>query len=124
VIVCSQRKPHPLIWAKLKGFPYWPAKALRVINNEIDVRFFGTHDRARIQASKCFWISTKTPASTVNNHTENLVRSLVELELHISLLTVKFGVFVYAPFKSVVAVDTPFVFSPNSKVSATNHALL
>jgi hypothetical protein len=35
-----------LVWAKLKGFPFWPAKAMKV-NKEsaVDVRFFGAHDR-------------------------------------------------------------------------------
>ncbi|KAG8286244.1 hypothetical protein J6590_065148 [Homalodisca vitripennis] len=39
------RRPHVLVWAKLKGFPFWPAKAMTVNNeNMVDVRFFGAHD--------------------------------------------------------------------------------
>ncbi|KAK9404776.1 Zinc finger MYND-type containing 8 [Crotalus adamanteus] len=41
---CSN--PHPLVWAKLKGFPFWPAKALRDKDGQVDARFFGQHDRA------------------------------------------------------------------------------
>ena len=40
-----QQKPHLLVWAKLKGFPYWPAKVIRSNADSIDVRFFGAHDR-------------------------------------------------------------------------------
>ncbi|TRY66543.1 hypothetical protein DNTS_015921 [Danionella cerebrum] len=39
---CSN--PHPLVWAKLKGFPFWPAKALRDKEGQVDARFFGQHD--------------------------------------------------------------------------------
>lgn len=43
--VCLQSNPHPLVWAKLKGFPFWPAKALRDKDGQVDARFFGQHDR-------------------------------------------------------------------------------
>lgn len=41
----TQSQPHPLVWAKLKGFPFWPAKALRDKDGQVDARFFGQHDR-------------------------------------------------------------------------------
>lgn len=34
-----------MVWAKLKGFPFWPAKALRDKDGQVDARFFGQHDR-------------------------------------------------------------------------------
>ena len=37
--------PHVLCWAKMKTYQSWPAKVLRMINDEVDVRFFGRHDR-------------------------------------------------------------------------------
>jgi hypothetical protein len=37
--------PHTLCWAKMKGYQPWPAKVLRIVNDEVDVRFFGQHDR-------------------------------------------------------------------------------
>jgi protein kinase C-binding protein 1 len=42
-----QDRPHLLVWAKMKGFPYWPAKAMAFNQNQsmVDVRFFGKHDR-------------------------------------------------------------------------------
>lgn len=44
------KHPHPLVWAKLKGYPFWPAKVVAVdyVKKEVDVRFFGKHDKAFI----------------------------------------------------------------------------
>lgn len=36
-----QNPPHELVYAKQKGFSYWPAKVIRVNNTVYDVRFFG-----------------------------------------------------------------------------------
>lgn len=42
---------HDLVWAKMKGFGYWPAKVLQREDNQADVRFFGhQHQRAWIPA--------------------------------------------------------------------------
>ncbi|XP_030257894.1 zinc finger MYND domain-containing protein 11 isoform X6 [Sparus aurata] len=42
---------HDLVWAKMKGFGYWPAKVLQREDNQVDVRFFGhQHQRAWIPA--------------------------------------------------------------------------
>lgn len=48
-------KPHLLLWAKLKGFPHWPAKAMKSTKEgSVDVRFFGAHDRAWVPAKDCY----------------------------------------------------------------------
>ncbi|XP_041099583.1 zinc finger MYND domain-containing protein 11-like isoform X4 [Polyodon spathula] len=40
---------HELVWAKMKGFGYWPAKVLQREDSQVDVRFFGhQHQRAWI----------------------------------------------------------------------------
>lgn len=42
--------PHQLVYAKQKGYPYWPAKVMQVNGNVYDVRFFGGHHmRANIE---------------------------------------------------------------------------
>ncbi|XP_032674014.1 zinc finger MYND domain-containing protein 11 isoform X2 [Odontomachus brunneus] len=42
--------PHQLVYAKQKGYPYWPAKVMQVNGNVYDVRFFGGHHmRAHIE---------------------------------------------------------------------------
>lgn len=41
---------HQLVYAKQKGYPYWPAKVMQVNGNVYDVRFFGGHHmRANIE---------------------------------------------------------------------------
>jgi hypothetical protein len=53
-----QRIPHLLVWAKMTGFPYWPGKAMRVNNdNNVDVRFFGAHDKAWLPSKDVFLYS-------------------------------------------------------------------
>jgi hypothetical protein len=40
------RQPHQLVFARVKGYPLWPAKVVRLgKQNDVDCRFFGTHDR-------------------------------------------------------------------------------
>ncbi|XP_076297029.1 zinc finger MYND domain-containing protein 11 isoform X3 [Lasioglossum baleicum] len=42
--------PHQLVYAKQKGYPYWPAKVMQSNGNIYDVRFFGGHHmRANIE---------------------------------------------------------------------------
>uniref|UniRef100_A0A1I8H649 Zinc finger MYND domain-containing protein 11 n=1 Tax=Macrostomum lignano TaxID=282301 RepID=A0A1I8H649_9PLAT len=43
------RPAHELVWAKLKGFPFWPAKVLEEKDTTYEVRFFGSyHERAAV----------------------------------------------------------------------------
>ncbi|CAK8681281.1 unnamed protein product [Clavelina lepadiformis] len=58
--------PHVLVWAKLQGFPHWPAKALRVEKGLVDARFFGQHDRAWIPLSGCYIMSKEMPLPVKN----------------------------------------------------------
>ncbi|KPP61096.1 protein kinase C-binding protein 1-like, partial [Scleropages formosus] len=74
---CSN--PHPLVWAKLKGFPFWPAKALRDKDGQVDARFFGQHDSA-----------------------------MQEMEIYVETFRKKFGVFNYAPFRTPYTPDNQF----------------
>ncbi|GIY80896.1 protein kinase C-binding protein 1 [Caerostris darwini] len=53
--------PHDIIWAQLKGYPYWPAKSLKVINGIAHVRFFGKHEYSDIPIKKCYMISRNHP---------------------------------------------------------------
>uniref|UniRef100_A0A3B3SNY0 Zinc finger, MYND-type containing 11 n=1 Tax=Paramormyrops kingsleyae TaxID=1676925 RepID=A0A3B3SNY0_9TELE len=49
VILPIQVPNHEVVWAKMKGFGYWPAKILQREDNQVDVRFFGhQHQRAWI----------------------------------------------------------------------------
>ena len=50
---CKPCRPlHELVYAKQKGFPYWPAKVIQEENDEglLEVRFFGGyHQRAMVE---------------------------------------------------------------------------
>ncbi|XP_048223431.1 zinc finger MYND domain-containing protein 11 isoform X2 [Perognathus longimembris pacificus] len=73
---------HELVWAKMKGFGFWPAKVMQKEDNQVDVRFFGHHHQRA-------WIpSENIQAITVNVHRLHVKRSMGwkkacdELELH------------------------------------------
>uniref|UniRef100_A0A672R2L4 Protein kinase C-binding protein 1-like n=1 Tax=Sinocyclocheilus grahami TaxID=75366 RepID=A0A672R2L4_SINGR len=101
---CSQ--PHPLVWAKLKGFPFWPAKALRDKDGQVDARFFGQHDRAWVPINNCYLMSKEIPFSV--KKTKSIFNSAMqEMEVYVENVSKKYGVFNYAPFR------TPF--TPNNQ---------
>ncbi|XP_026324362.1 protein kinase C-binding protein 1-like isoform X2 [Hyposmocoma kahamanoa] len=96
--VCST--PHILLWAKLKGFPYWPAKGMTVnTSGLVDVRFFGAHDRAWVPARDCFLYSEKDP-NNFRTKRQDILDSMQEAEQHIRNISRKYGKFVYPPFKT------------------------
>lgn len=55
------RPAHELVWAKQKGYPYWPAKVIRITSDDqYDVRFFGAkHLRALVDRTSIKPIDTK-----------------------------------------------------------------
>ncbi|CAH2068930.1 unnamed protein product, partial [Iphiclides podalirius] len=96
--VCST--PHVLLWAKLKGFPHWPAKAMSVNSSGlVDVRFFGAHDRAWVPAKDCYLYSEKDP-NNFRTKRQDILDSMQEAEQHIRNISRKYGKFVYPPFKT------------------------
>merc|ERR1711988_215054 len=99
--VAACRIPHLLVWAKLKGFPYWPAKAMRINSEEnVDVRFFGAHDRAWIPLKDVFLYSEEAPVVLKNKAKRgNLDGCIHEVEMYIKNIKDKFGKFQHAPSK-------------------------
>ncbi|XP_014664509.1 PREDICTED: protein kinase C-binding protein 1-like [Priapulus caudatus] len=95
------RNPHALVWAKLKGFPFWPAKALRVANGLVDVRFFGQHDRAWVPLSQCYQLSRDIPTPIAKKKKGGFSPSMDELELHLQCVRDRLGVFRYAKFRQL-----------------------
>ncbi|GFY52793.1 protein kinase C-binding protein 1 [Trichonephila inaurata madagascariensis] len=103
------RKPHPLVWAKLKGFPYWPAKVVRIADGNIDARFFGAHDRAWVPISQCYHLSKEMPTSSKPKKKGNYETALDELNVHVQLLIQKFGKFEYASYRTSFDPDNKFL---------------
>ncbi|CAF1051921.1 unnamed protein product [Rotaria magnacalcarata] len=102
--------PHTLCWAKMKGYQPWPAKVLRIINDEVDVRFFGQHDRARIPLHNCFVLSKEYPGSEKKKFNSNFEASLIQLQIHIDQLKSLYGHFTYAPLRTSLSKTKPFTF--------------
>ncbi|KAH8232163.1 hypothetical protein KR032_001144 [Drosophila birchii] len=100
VKVC--RHPHLLLWAKLKGFPYWPAKAMGVSNSTlVNVRFFGKHDRAFVPIKDCFLYSAQNPnTQTSRRSARDLAECVREVEVHIANIKEKIGAFCYAEYRT------------------------
>ncbi|XP_041837485.1 protein kinase C-binding protein 1 isoform X3 [Melanotaenia boesemani] len=102
---CSN--PHPLVWAKLKGFPFWPAKALRDKDGQVDARFFGQHDRAWVPLNNCYLMSKEIPFSV--KKTKSIFNSAMqEMEVYVENMKKKIGVFNYAPFRTPYTPDNNF----------------
>ncbi|XP_055998197.1 MYND-type zinc finger-containing chromatin reader ZMYND8-like isoform X3 [Ostrea edulis] len=93
------RTPHTLVWAKLKGYPFWPAKALREVDGQVDVRFFGAHDRSWVPTSQVFMLSKDIP-TPAKNKKGGFEYAMEETDLHIKKIREKFGRFDYAPFRT------------------------
>nr|XP_023015478.1 zinc finger MYND domain-containing protein 11-like [Leptinotarsa decemlineata] len=47
------RPPHTLVWAKQKGYPYWPAKVMNETETHFDVRFFGGKYERSVLLKNC-----------------------------------------------------------------------
>ncbi|XP_061110100.1 zinc finger MYND domain-containing protein 11-like isoform X2 [Conger conger] len=73
---------HEVVWAKMKGFGYWPAKVLQREQNQVDVRFFGhQHQRAWIPADNIQDISVSVAQLQVKR-SMGWKKACEELELY------------------------------------------
>ncbi|XP_046816086.1 protein kinase C-binding protein 1 [Vespa crabro] len=95
------RQPHPLVWAKLKGFPFWPAKAMPRLNSQgfVDVRFFGEHDRAWIPPRDLYLYSEYPPVPLPRKRKVDMDECVREITRHCRKLELVFGKFKFAPPK-------------------------
>lgn len=95
------RRPHPLVWAKLKGFPFWPAKAMPRVNSQgfVDVRFFGEHDRAWVPPKDLYLYSEEPPAPSPRKRKSDMDECVREITRHCRKLALIYGQFKFAPPK-------------------------
>uniref|UniRef100_A0A8C1MSK5 Protein kinase C binding protein 1, like n=1 Tax=Cyprinus carpio TaxID=7962 RepID=A0A8C1MSK5_CYPCA len=121
VKICEhESQPHPLVWAKLKGFPFWPAKALRDKDGQVDARFFGQHDRAWVPLNNCYLMSKEIPFSV--KKTKSIFNSAMqEMEVYVENVRKKYGVFNYAPFRTPYTPNNQFQMlqDPNNPKKGT-----
>uniref|UniRef100_A0A671PN22 Zinc finger MYND domain-containing protein 11-like n=1 Tax=Sinocyclocheilus anshuiensis TaxID=1608454 RepID=A0A671PN22_9TELE len=73
---------HELVWARMKGFGYWPAKVMQREGNQVDVRFFGhQHQRAWIPSDNIQEITINLQQLQVKR-SSGWKKACDELELH------------------------------------------
>lgn len=78
--------PHDLVYAKLKGFGYWPAKVINEVDGKMDVRFFGGwHQRAVIPAEYIRPVLTDINKLAIKK-TAGFTKAMKELKIHQDLL--------------------------------------
>lgn len=86
--------PHMLVFAKQKGFSYWPAKVIYpkgVVDidlcSQFDVRFFGSnHERSLIDKSNIKDINSSLSELNITKPISALEKALAELRTHRDLL--------------------------------------
>ena len=94
------RFPHTIVWARLKGFPYWPGKLMRVNSqNSTDIRFFGAHDRAWIPLKDVYLYSERPPLD-LKKKRGNLDSCVAEVTKHLKKVQERHGQFQLAPHKT------------------------
>lgn len=62
-------KPHLLIWARAPNWPYYPAKLMKICDNDenmVNVRFFGDHTVYDVAAKECYLYSKEHPVQPAN----------------------------------------------------------
>ncbi|GJQ70483.1 hypothetical protein Trydic_g22895 [Trypoxylus dichotomus] len=82
------RRPHKLVWAKQKGYPYWPAKVIKETSTTYDVRFFGgKYERSLLPKNKKNILPIENkPKSNEVKKSAAFNKALEELKLHQLLL--------------------------------------
>ena len=76
-VVCTQ--PHLVVWAKQKGYPYWPAKLMSVnaATKTVEVRYFGDkYYRAVIPLRDCYLYSAEQPSLSLGQRRKAFEKAL------------------------------------------------
>ncbi|XP_078482357.1 zinc finger MYND domain-containing protein 11 [Ciona intestinalis] len=102
--------PHQVVWAKQKGFEFWPAKVIRVEDNRIDVRFFGKqHPRAWVGADAVRAI-TVSPAQLKVKKKPQWKQANDEMQEYIRQCECDLG---KEKAAQIILVDSPFGIGKN-----------
>ncbi|XP_037043852.1 uncharacterized protein LOC119079875 [Bradysia coprophila] len=78
--VCE--KQHKLVWAKVVGYPYAPAKLMKTDNDKATVQFFGEHKISQTPTKFCLRFSEKSP----NHNYDTEVNIMQEVQQYIKNL--------------------------------------
>lgn len=82
-LICSQ--PHLLLWAKVTGYGYWPAKLMTTNADAktVHVRFFGDCTKSVLPACNCLLYSKDRPGNK-NSH-KNSYPKAVEVSFDLNI---------------------------------------
>ncbi|CAG0892127.1 unnamed protein product [Cyprideis torosa] len=94
--------PHALVWAKVRGYPHWPGKLMRLNSKQADVRFFGNYDHAWLHFKDIYLYQPESPFP-VKKQKASLDASKSECDEHIRRLETEFGGFVMAEERTSLA---------------------
>lgn len=79
--VCSRK--HPIVWAKVMGHPYQPAKIMAVHDDNVDVFYFGDHKFATIPAKSCFCFSKKSPNPRLSSFNAAKIANAIKVSFEV-----------------------------------------
>lgn len=72
-MVCEAK--HPVVWAKVATYPYWPAKLLEFDSDKAVVQFFGEKSRSTVSAHDCLKYTKDCPSIQIGQHKDALERA-------------------------------------------------
>lgn len=74
-------RPHLLVWAKIRGSPFWPAKALAMKKNHVDVRFFGERKYSFLPVDNVRLFSEVNPNESMTQANRKRLDTCMEVRL-------------------------------------------
>nr|CAD7442152.1 unnamed protein product [Timema bartmani] len=84
------KRPHVPVWARMTGFPFWPAKAMGMKDGGVQVFFFADHNRAVVPPSEVFLYSQDIPfPNQRNSRKQRLEDAVEEMKQHLTQLMKK-----------------------------------
>ena len=110
---------HPIIWAKLQGYPYWPAKLMNVKSQDtLEVCFFGEHDWACVKLDTAFHISKEYPVNKSKTQRKGLDAAQEEMMKYAKNIEQKYGSFYWYPSRTNLVLED--IFTLNSILQGTS----
>lgn len=98
VLLCEPL--HLLVWAKTKGFNYWPAKLLKLQGTNAHVIYFGEYLDAKVVAAECLIYTKERPDKQARIVNYGLFKTAIQdAEVYANNIKESFGHFNYAKGK-------------------------
>jgi hypothetical protein len=121
---------HPIVWAKMQGFPYWPAKLMNIkrvpgqktpgstkeeSEFQAECRFFGEHDWGTVPLAHIFNVSKDSPAPFSKGKKKGLDEAMSEMKEYSENIEKKFGGFYWYPQRTMVDLESCFLLKSITK---------